>query len=208
MVAFYILGLYPWIPWDSRIQRTTNWKESEEKNSSLQMHRPFPCHYLLKNTVWHLLTSVCMVVHVVGIINRLEIETRNRRMRVVYVTAIPSDVMGKHPCILESQWLLVPIPCRYQRENVFMFETSFFKQWPAHSCDLLAALLSLLTGFLHCYQTRLWESSCRTEGSGLSTEAYTWLIVLFIPRAHALWTLLMQVLRGSSTPCSLISSSS
>lgn len=75
----------------------------------------------------------------VCIINRLEIETRNRRMRVVYVTAIPSDVMGKHPCILESQWLLVPIPCRYQRENVFMFETSFFKQWPAHSCDLLAA---------------------------------------------------------------------
>lgn len=69
-------------------------------------------------------TYICfMVVHVVGIINRLEIETHSRRMRVVYMTAIPSDVMGKHPCILESQWLLVPIPCRYQRENVFMFET-------------------------------------------------------------------------------------
>lgn len=40
-------------------------KSQKKKNSSLQMHRLFPCH-LLKNTVWHLLTSIYMVVHCVG----------------------------------------------------------------------------------------------------------------------------------------------
>lgn len=92
---------------------------------------------------------------------------------------------GRHPWTLESQWLLAPVPCRYQRENVFMFQTyhSLGNDLPIHVLCWLPCFLYLV--FL------AYAGRCKSEGPAMGLKALAHLLepilgytVPSIPRAH------------------------